>query len=73
MGYSDENAALLEAQLLTIARFMDVTETMSTPYGTKYVVSGALHTPIGSMVRIKTVWIVDAGDDQPRFVTAYPA
>ena len=33
---------------------------------------GLLETPSGRRVRMETVWIVERGQDRPRFVTAYP-
>ena len=39
----------------------------------KHVVDGALATPHGDVVWLRTVWIIDTGLDRPRFVTAYPA
>lgn len=72
VGYGDDNVALLEGQLLVIARFMDVVQTSASEFGVKYIIQGALHTPVGSMVNVQTVWIVEPGENRPRFVTAYP-
>ena len=41
-------------------------------YGTKYVIVGAIESPLGRMVTILTVWIIDSGTTAPRFVTARP-
>ena len=71
-GFDETNAASLEQGLIDIAHSEDVTETEQTPHGTKYVVEGSLHTPTKGIRRIKTVWIIDAGQEHPRFVTAYP-
>lgn len=71
-GFSESNAALLATGLRAIAAEGDGTEHPS-PFGTKYVVTGDLPTPRGILVRMTTVWIVEPGDDRPRFVTAYPA
>ena len=72
MGYDRENVDLLEEQLLTMARVADVTTVTSSPYGIKYVIDGTLLTPAGGMVRGQTIWILETGNDRPRFVTAYP-
>ena len=45
---------------------------MTSPHGQKYIVDGMLVTPIGQLPLIRTVWVVDAGGDRPRLVTAYP-
>lgn len=46
---------------------------ITTPFGTKYVVAGDLPTPRGTTIRVETVWIIEANETRPRFVTAYPA
>ncbi len=71
-GFDESNTALLEQGLLAIAQNDDVkTETIS-PHGTKYVIRGSLQTPHGRVVSLTTVWIVDKGQERPRFVTAIP-
>ncbi len=71
-GFTVETAHLLEQGLLSIARAEDVAEEVASPHGTKYVVAGILTTPEGSILRLRTVWIIEADDPRPRFVTAYP-
>jgi hypothetical protein len=49
---------------------------MATPdqhseFGTKYEMRATMTGPAGRQAVIRTVWIVDAGDDHPRFITAY--
>lgn len=41
-------------------------------HGAKYIVDGTIETPSGRSVRVRTVWIMDAGETAPRLVTAYP-
>jgi hypothetical protein len=72
-GFTRQNWALLEAGLLALARVQEVAETETTPHGTKYVLVGPVPTPAGEEVVLRTVWIIDHGQDVPRFVTAYPA
>jgi len=48
-------------------------EVVSSPHGVKYVMEGVLETPSGIAPRILTVWILETGETNPRFVTAYPA
>jgi hypothetical protein len=38
----------------------------------KYISDGWMITPQGDRVKLRAVWIVDKGQDHPRFVTAYP-
>ena len=50
----------------------EVTETLEVDGGVKYVVDGVLDTPDGRNPLVRTVWMVDAGNSVPRFITAYP-
>jgi hypothetical protein len=65
---------MLEHGLLGIAYSGDVKETGQTPHGTKYVIEGEIAASDGGCRRrVRTVWIIDAGQESPRFITAYPA
>lgn len=72
-GFRPEGSETLARALGRIAETGRVTETVGTPYGTKYVVTGNLDAPSGSREPVTTVWIILAGEETPRFVTAYPA
>ena len=72
LGFDESNVDLLEIQLIDIANSETVKESIISEHGTKYVVDGSLETPSGSFLRVRTVWIIDEGEDRPRFVTAYP-
>jgi hypothetical protein len=72
LGFDETNVDVLEQRLIAIAHSEDVKDVVPSAHGTKYVVEGLLQTPAGSLVQVRTVWIIDAGQDQPRFVTVYP-
>ncbi len=72
MGFCKEHPDMLMRALLEVAETGEVRSVVETPYGMKYVVDGALPTPVGKRVHIRTVWIVETGRERPRFVTAYP-
>lgn len=72
LGFEETNIEMLERGFLTIARNENVLEEISSPHGMKYVIDGTLQTPIGKNISIRTVWIIDTGQDRPRFVTAIP-
>jgi hypothetical protein len=72
IGFTPEKAPILVGALLRLARDGEVKETVGTPFGTKYVVSGDLYTPSGRLEPLRTVWIVLEGGDIPFLVTAYP-
>jgi hypothetical protein len=71
-GFDDTNVSTLEHGLLEIARSGEVTEVEQTTHGTKYAVEGLLQTPARGPKSIRTLWIIEAGGESPRFVTAYP-
>ena len=61
----------LESQLRSLlARPAEPLE--STEYGTKCAIIAPLIGLNGRMAEIVTVWIILAGEETPRFVTAYP-
>ena len=72
VGFNQTNIDMLEQGLLSIAQNQDVKEIISSPHGVKYVIEGNLPTPLGGFVFLLTVWIIDKGQETPRFVTAYP-
>lgn len=68
-GFNDDNVHLLEQGLFLIAQNNKVTQEKMSMHGTKYVVSGRLKTPRGTVVMVETVWIVESEEDKPRLVT----
>ena len=58
--------------MLAIACSEDVYDVIKSPHGVKYVIDGWVNTPSGGLLRVRTVWIVDILQENPRFVTAYP-
>ena len=73
LGFTVETAHLLEGQLLALARNIEGAVPSSSPHGQKYSLIGTITAPNGRQARIQTVWIIEPGDERPRFVTAYPA
>ncbi|HEX9924324.1 MAG TPA: hypothetical protein VGD99_16835 [Anaerolineae bacterium] len=72
LGFEEITIDLLEQRLVRIAQTEPITETISSQHGTKYIIEGDLQAITGPSRRIRTVWIVELGEDRPRFVTAYP-
>jgi hypothetical protein len=58
--------------LLDVARSGDASPGQLSPFGTKFEVGATIRGPAGREAKVRTIWIVNAGDDRPRFVTAYP-
>jgi hypothetical protein len=72
LGFDQAKPEELEHALVAIAQSEEVGRTASSVHGVKYVVEGLTRTPSGVVARLRTVWMVDAGGDRPRLVTAYP-
>jgi hypothetical protein len=72
LGYSVDDWERLSEDLLGIARAGEA-EAISSPFGEKYRILGDLIGPDGQTATLVTVRIVNRGDSDPRFVTAYPA
>ncbi|MGH7964231.1 MAG: DUF6883 domain-containing protein [Candidatus Binatia bacterium] len=73
LGFDEMNLNVLEQALVSLARSEEVKEVVLSPYGVKYVIEGVMQTPAGSIIQVRTVWIIETNQDRPRFVTAYPA
>ena len=71
--FDESTIDLLSRGLLLIARSQQVAETSATVHGLKYVLESELDAPTGRRLRLRTVLVVDRGQERPRFVAAYPA
>ena len=74
LGFSIEDPERLMTALRVVAVDGEVVKTERSVHGEKFVVEGWLsaHTEESRGRLVWTVWIVDAGRDAPRLVTAYP-
>ena len=72
LGFNPHQPEELVRALLELAQEGSVTTVTENPYGTKYVVDGWLHTPLGRRAWVRTVWIIEHGEEIPRLVTPYP-
>lgn len=74
LGYSREDPERLMQALREVAEHGEVASSAESAHGQKYVVDGRLsgHTQESRQRSIRTVWIIDRGQDAPRLVTAYP-
>jgi hypothetical protein len=71
-GYRKENWRLLRDGLLAHGCPGEIVEQIMTEFGMKYVIEGPLRTPDGRNPILRSVWIIEANESAPRFVTAYP-
>jgi Domain of unknown function (DUF6883) len=72
LGYSSEDWRQLEADIRSQHLPKDATADEATPYGRKFVIRATLVGPSGDSATLVSVWVVRAGEDFARFVTAYP-
>ena len=71
-GFSVTRWEELAEDLRRHARENAVVETGETAFGTRYVVDGPMRAPDGAVLRVRSVWFVERGETQLRFVTAHP-
>lgn len=72
LGFRREEWRTLAAAFRTLACNAEVTGSMESPHGRKYIMVGKIKSPSGIAPRVQTVWIVDSGSEAARLVTAYP-
>ncbi|HEY7290396.1 MAG TPA: hypothetical protein VH583_11230 [Vicinamibacterales bacterium] len=74
LGFSRDHPELLIQALCGVAEHGELVHRIESPHGEKSVVDGWLSVHTGESRRrlVRTVWIIDAGKDAPRLVTAYP-
>jgi len=63
----------LRDALLEHAHSAAIVSTVDTLFGKKYILDGPFAAPDGRHPRVRAVWFVEAREQAPRFVTAYPA
>ncbi|MDP2809014.1 MAG: hypothetical protein Q8O34_02575 [Rhodocyclaceae bacterium] len=71
-GFRPEAWEVMAGALQQQARINPLATAVDSPYGTRYSVDGELLTPSGRRPRVRTVWILETGSDEPRLITAYP-
>ncbi len=72
LGFTAEQWQVFAEALLKLARSFPVSASVESSHGIKYIVIGVIETASGRSPNVRTVWIVDKGNDKPRLVTAYP-
>lgn len=71
-GFGLEAWELLRDRLLEIAAAGEALEGPASPFGRKFEIRATLKGPSGRTAQVTTIWIVESGENVPRFVTAYP-
>jgi hypothetical protein len=75
LGYVRERPEALAEAHRSVASAGTIATSAQSPHGQKFVVDGDLPAPTGQTGgrAVRTVWIINTGEDVPRLVTAYPA
>lgn len=71
-GYTRATWEVLKRDLHDFARFHEITDTLTSPYGIKHESRGALTGPNGQTLHVVTVWITLEATGETRFVTLFP-
>ena len=73
-GFRAEAWELFAERLREHAAEHAAAETEQRADGTTYTIEGPLRIPGGGYTRlpVRAVWMIDAGKEVPRFITAYP-
>ncbi len=72
-GFNRAEWQILAQALRTHGASHEVIQTIRTPHGLKFIIEGALESPDGRSLNLRTVWIILDGTDEPRLVSAYPS
>ena len=74
LGFRPESWEVLAEALKAQASTNPVVSTVDSAYGRRYSVDGDIATPDGRQPRprVRTVWILQTGDEAPRLITAHP-
>ena len=72
LGYTREDWQRLQQDFLTLVASEEAVLGQASDFGQKYEVRGTIQGPSGRRAEVVTVWIILAGENSPRFVTAFP-
>jgi hypothetical protein len=71
-GFSLNDWEKLKNALIGHIADNEVTKVEDTPFGTRYVIEGAILTPDNRNPLLRSVWFIETEESIPKFVTAYP-
>lgn len=72
LGYVSADWEVLRDDLLGVARTGNAVPGQPSSFGQKYEVDAILTAPSGRSAPFRTIWILDAESEAPRFITAFP-
>lgn len=71
-GFCLEKWQIFEQSLRQHPVEHEVVKIETSDFGKKYIVECGLSTPNGYSPCIRSIWMIEDGEDIPRLVTAYP-
>lgn len=71
-GFHPDAWDVFAGALRSLAVTGEITKSLDSPHGMKYILDGEIETPAGRQATLRTIWILDTGSHAPRLVTAYP-
>jgi hypothetical protein len=71
-GFTADDWQILAEALIFHAATHQVSFISESKFGTKFQIDGQVFCPDGRSPFIRAIWIIDADNDTPRLVTAYP-
>ena len=72
IGYTIENKDLFIEDIYSILKENSVARKVENDFGIKYIVKGKVGERFGKPVAVITIWLIEEGASNPRFITAYP-
>lgn len=72
LGFNETNISFFEKALRKLAKSAEIKNETISQFGTKYILDGKIDSLMGKTVTVRTVWIIEKGQNRPRFVTVYP-
>ena len=72
MGFDKKKVSIFKQSLLSFAVNYPVTETEQTSFGVKYIIDGNVQAPNGKDYILRTIWMIENGENKAYLITAYP-
>ena len=72
LGFQSDNWPSLEVALRTQHLSQNAQLVAASRFGKKYEIRAMLKGPLSPARMVVSIWIIEAGELVPRFVTAYP-
>lgn len=72
LGFNETTIQSFEDTLRKIAKSENIKNETTSQFGKKYILEGKINSPLGKIVKVRTIWIIEKNQNRPRFITIYP-